>query len=81
MKKDKTITIETLAGMVQKGFEGVDKQFMVTNEEIRFLGGKIDGIEMELMDIKKRLDNVVYRHEYEILKERVVLLEKKIKLK
>ncbi len=85
MKKNKNITIETLAVMVQNGFEGVDKRFdgmdkrfEEVHEHLRIIDGRLDAMEMELMDIKKKLDNIVYRHEYEILKERVTLLEKKI---
>ncbi len=85
VNKNKNITIETLAVMVQNGFEGVDKRFdgmderfEEVHEHLRIVDGRFDAIEMELIDIKKKLDNIVYRHEYEALKERITLLEKKV---
>jgi hypothetical protein len=47
-------------------------------DEINFLGGKIDGMDMELLDIKKKLEDVIYRHELEVLKDRVAVIEKVI---
>jgi len=35
----------------------------------------LDAIELELLDIKKKLDNIIYRHEFEILRDRVKNLE------
>ena len=44
----------------------------------RDVGGKLDAIEMELSDIKKKLENIVYRHELEAVKERISELERKV---
>lgn len=71
--------IDDLAGMVQKGFEDVDKKFDVLTRDVnaRFdrIEGRLDGIEIELIDIKKKLANVIDRGEFEFLKERVQRLE------
>lgn len=80
------MTLEKLAEMVARGFEGVDKQFEEVDkqfegihEELALLMARVDSIEMELIDIKKKLDNIVYRHEYETLKDRVAALEERLK--
>ncbi len=82
MKKNKNITIETLAEMVQSGFEGVheemDKRFEEVHEHLRIIDGRLDAMEIELMDIKKHLERMTTREEYEALKERVEALEKKL---
>lgn len=76
----KNITLEKLAIMVQKGFEEAMAEFGLVKERIYFVEKRLDSIEMELLDIKKKLDNIVYRHEYEALKDRVGVLEKKLSL-
>lgn len=79
------MTIDTLAVMVRRGFQEVHEHLLETatkeeilglGEEIIFLGRKIDGMDMELLDIKKKLENVIYRHELEALKDRVAVVEK-----
>lgn len=75
MKKSK-VTTEDLARMVQNGFETMEKGFADIKEWQRLTDGRLDVIEMELMDIKKKLEHVIYRHEFEYLKERVQRLEK-----
>ena len=81
MKKSK-VTIDDLAGMVQGGFEGVDKRFNLLTSEVnsRFdrIEGRLDAIEMELIDIKKKLATVIDRREFELLKERVENLEHRL---
>lgn len=88
MKKTK-VTTEDLAVMVQRGFEGVDKKIEGLSKEVnkgfvevkewqRLADGKFDAIEMELIDIKKKLENVVDRHEFQLLKERVGKLEHRL---
>lgn len=82
MARKKT-TIDDLAGMVQKGFEGVNERFDKVDERLDKVEGrlgdvenKLDAIEIEILDIKKKIDNVIYRHEFETLKDRVAYLEK-----
>lgn len=78
MKKSK-VTTEDLARMVQGGFDDLsgrmEKGFAEVKEWQRLADGKFDVIEMELMDIKKKLENVIDRHEFELLKDRVKSLE------
>ena len=74
MKKNKA-TIEDLAGMVQKGFaevnEKVDKLGIKTEDGLKDVSNRLDVLEHELLSIKKDLENVIYRHEFELIKERV----------
>jgi len=82
----KDFTINDLAIMVQKGFEetakkvDVDRRFGKIDEDMGLINGRLDAIEMELIDIKKKLDNIIYRHEFEILKDRIEALEKELEL-
>lgn len=77
----------------KKGFEAVDRRFEVLtgemnkrfddvnsdiNSRFNFVGSRLDVIETELMDIRKKMDNIVYRHEFEYLKERVEKLEARL---
>jgi len=72
-------SIEHLAIITNNGFEEVNSK-MVTKEEfaeeIKLIHGKLDVIELEILDIKKKIDNVIYRHEFELLKEKVSHIEK-----
>ncbi|OGZ67592.1 MAG: hypothetical protein A3D35_02380 [Candidatus Staskawiczbacteria bacterium RIFCSPHIGHO2_02_FULL_34_9] len=82
--KKKNVTIDDLAIMVQKGFDGVDISF----DRIE---GKLDKAEGRLIKIEIRMDNVeseieeirkhqivhtIYRDEFEKLQNRVKALEK-----
>lgn len=86
MPKQK-ITIDDLAALVQRGFNGVDQKIdhvdnkidnlrAEVKEEFKDVNGRLDAIETEILDIKKKIDNVIYRHEFESLKDRVAHLEK-----
>lgn len=66
---------------VDEQFDAVNKQFDEMKEESRLVNGRLDSIETELIDIKKKLDNIIYRHEFEILKDRIRELEKKVGIK
>ena len=86
------MTLDGLAGMmhgefveihrrfdgVDKCFDGVDKRFDGIDAEIKLVKGRLDAIEMELIEIKKKLNNIVYRHEFELLKDRIEKIEKKV---
>jgi hypothetical protein len=65
--KEESMTIEDLAQMVQKGFEGVASKAQVEHLE--------EQIAHELKAIRKQLLGVVYRPEFEDLEERVKDLE------
>lgn len=77
----KNMTLEKLAVMIQKGFEETNAEFMVVKEDMVLIKQRLDSMELELLYIKKQLDNIVYRHEYEMLKDRVSVLEKKLSLR
>jgi len=66
--------------MVQEGFgaltNGMNSRFDDIAKWQKFVNGRFDVLEIELMDIKKRLEEVIYRNEFEHLRERVERLEK-----
>jgi hypothetical protein len=68
--KKKNVTLESLAGMVAKGFENVDNRF--DGFEKRF-----NVLEEGQEQIKLKLDNVAYRFELVELQRRVERLEAK----
>lgn len=83
----KKMTTEDLAGMMKREFDqmterfdGMDRRFDKAEEWQKHTDGRLDGIEMELIDIKKKLETVIDRHEFEILKDRVGRLEKRVAL-
>jgi len=55
--------------------EGLKKEMRA---EFRLVDGRLDIIESEIMDIRKKLDNIIYRHEFEIIKDRLANLEKRV---
>ena len=71
--KNKNITIEDLAGMVKKGFDGADKRF--------------DGVDGKLKEIDIRLDHIEnlilkqYSRRIETLEMRIKRLEEALALK
>lgn len=82
MKKvNKKITMDDLAGMVQRGFSETTKKtdletFKETNTREHRIMTENNTREHE--EIKLRLDNVAYRFELVELQKRVDVLEKKI---
>jgi predicted nucleic acid-binding Zn-ribbon protein len=85
--KAKEITTDALARMVQEGFkemnsrfERVDGGFGDMDDRFDALEKRLDAMELELIDIRKKVGNVVYRHELEALKDRVAVIEKKLAL-
>jgi len=70
-KPKKATTIDDLAIMVAKGFEGVQEQLSPMRSDIKDLK---EGQEQ----ITLKLDNVAYRFEVVELQRRVDLLEKKV---
>lgn len=81
------MTIDGLARMVKAGFDGVInknefQEFWKENrEDHRLFDGRLDVIESEILDIKKKLDNIIYRHEFELIKDRIAYLEKVVATK
>ncbi len=84
IKKTKGVTIDTLAGMVKKGFDHMDERFEQVNKRLeqhdkRFdvLEGRFDVLDQDHEDIKLRSGHVAYRFELVELERRVNILEKK----
>jgi len=65
----KEVTLDNLAGMIKRGFDGVDKRFDGVDK-------RLANLERGQEDIKLRLDNVAYRFELVELQNRVNRLEK-----
>jgi archaellum component FlaC len=70
--KNKNMTIDDLAVMVQKGFADAKDQMDERFDHVDERFGRIDA---DLKAIRKQLTGVVYRHEFEDLQERVKDLE------
>ena len=86
MKQEKAngTTLDDLANMVARGFEGVDKKFediekkMVTKDEFRSLSKKVDKLDYqmdEVYDILKRFEE----NDILNLQKRVQILEKAVR--
>ena len=74
-KKINKITIDTLAGMMKRGFDDLGNKL---GGQIRILGQNNERAHEEIM---LRLDNVAYRFELVELQKRVEFLEKKAGIK
>lgn len=68
--KKKNTTIDDLAIMINNGFEKT-----VTKEQFETLDFRMVKVEKDLKDIKKQLTDIVYRSEFDELRERVKDLE------
>ena len=92
MTKKKSITINTLARMMQKEFlatrheirsditerfNKVDNDIVYLHNSFNMLDKKIDKIAEEIKEIKTQLEKVVYRPELQALERRIAVLEKK----
>jgi predicted nucleic acid-binding Zn-ribbon protein len=82
--KKKNVTLDDLAGMVAKGFEGVNKQFEGVEGRFKGIDNQFKGVNQRLAaleegqeQIKLKLDNVAYRFELIELQKRVERLEAK----
>ena len=71
---NKKTTIEDLARMINKGFDGTATKNQVDDLEV-WAKNRFDGVDRELKAIRKQLVGVVYRHEFEELETRVKELE------
>ena len=63
----KKITLENLAGMIKKGFDGADKRF--------------DLVDKKLEKIELKLENLVTREEFKKLETRVKMIEEALAIK
>ncbi len=85
--KDDNMTIDKLATMVAKGFEGIETR-MATKEDINILKaelkGDIVGVKNQIEGVNKRIDdlavNRVKYEDYNKLESRVGFIEKKVGL-
>lgn len=77
-KKNKNITLDDLAGMVKRGFDGVDKRFDKIEKTLKNLREK-NSLEHE--EIKLRLSQVAYRFELEEIDKRLKKVEAKLGIK
>ena len=88
----KNITLDNLAGMVKRGFDGVDKRFDGVDKRLDGVDKRFDKIEntlknfreensLEHEEIKLRLSQVAYRFEVEELDRRLKRVEAKVGLK
>ncbi len=68
------ITINDLGKMIKDGFDGQDKKFAQA-------AGERKGLKQGQEKIELRLSNVAYRFELQELQQRVIILEKKMKVK
>jgi len=73
---DKKITIDELAIIINKGFDGqmeyMEKKF---NDMDKSVNKRFDNVEKTLTAIKKDTANVVQQEEFDKLEGRVVILE------
>lgn len=67
----KKITINDLGAMVKHGFDAIDKRFDKIDK-------RFDVVDQRLENIELKLSNVAYRFELEEVKQRVLMLEKKL---
>ena len=73
-KIKKNITLDDLAGMVSRGFDGVGERFDEVETGLKNLG---NGVE----EIKLKLDQVAYRLEVQELDRRIKRIEVKLGMK
>ena len=77
----KNITLDDLAGMVKRGFDGVDKNFTQNQKEHQKIFDGLKNLEQGQEEIKLKLDRVAYRFEIEELDHRLKRVEAKLGLK
>jgi uncharacterized protein Yka (UPF0111/DUF47 family) len=93
----KTITLETLADHIQKGFARMDAGFAAVADDIERLNDRVDslatkdqlmalqlqvnGIEGELRDIKRTLSKAVFQSDLDEALRRIAAIEKRLGIK
>lgn len=80
-KIKKNVTLDNLAGMVKRGFDGVDKRLDENLKEHRTIVAKLDNLENGVEEIKLKLDQVAYRFEVQELDRRLKRVEAKLGFK
>ncbi len=94
--KKKNVTIEDLAGMVQRGFstintemgerfEAVDKHFTAVDKQLVGMNTRLDHMDARLgrieADVSELRGEIVHRQEFEDALARIKYLEKKLDIK
>jgi len=77
----KKITLENLAGMIKRGFDGVDKKFDENTKQHQQIFNRLENLEQGQEEIKLKLDQVAYRFEIQELDRRLKRVEAKLKIK
>ena len=77
----KKITLENLAGMIKKGFDGVDRKFDENTKQHQQIFDRLDNLEQGQEEIKLKLDEVAYRFEVRELDRRLKKVEIKLGIK
>ena len=77
IKKAKGATIDTLAGMVKKGFDHMDERFNQVDKRLDQHEKRFEDLEQGQEEIKLKLGDVAYRFELVELERRVNILERK----
>ena len=80
-KIKKNVTLDDLAGMVKRGFDGVDKRLDENIKEHRVMMAKLGNLENGVEEIKLKLDQVAYRFEVQELDRRIKRIEMKLGIK
>jgi len=80
-KMPKKITLENLAGMIKKGFDGVDRKFDENTKQHQQIFDRLDNLEQGQEEIKLKLDEVAYRFEVRELDRRLKKVEIKLGIK
>lgn len=80
---NKKITLDGLARMIKKGFDGVDENFDSVNKNFKSVNKRFNSVENRLGRLEKnqkiiltKLEDIVYRGEFEELESRVRELER-----
>lgn len=70
MKNEKELTIDGLALMIGKGFNGMDKRFDRVEGRLEKVEKEVKLVKLEVEDVKLRLDNVAHRFELRALEQK-----------
>lgn len=84
--------METLAQIVARGFESVDKRFELVDKHLELIDRRIEQINAELQHVNARLDTIehdiadirrhlVYRDEFEEVLARLSAIEKRLSMR
>lgn len=80
-KIKKNVTLDDLAGMVKRGFDGIDKGFDENTRKHKVMMAKLENLKNGQEEIKLKLDQVAYRFEVQELDRRLRRVESKLGLK